>query len=108
MEMMGLLGSIVVVTAEARLLYSLGKMPPSFLSSSFENKLHGTRQCAAPLYLGVEWIFVVVLHKKKEKRKRKKGRTHRCSMCGPVLKVKRKKKLEGRNSSVGGDRDRGG
>lgn len=81
MEMMGLLGSIVVVTAEARLLYSLGKMPPSFLSSSFENKLRGTRQRAAPPYLGVEWIFVAVLHKKIGKKEKVKGKG------APVLHV---------------------
>lgn len=46
METMDLLGRIVVVAVDVRLVYILGKRRPSFLSSSFENKLCGTgRRC---------------------------------------------------------------
>lgn len=46
METMDLLGRMVVVTVDVRLVYVLDKRPPSFLSSSFENKLYGTcRRC---------------------------------------------------------------
>lgn len=65
MEMMDLLGSIVVVTIGARLAYILGERPPSFLSSSFENKLCGTgRRSQTVSGCGVD--FVVVLKKKRK------------------------------------------
>ncbi len=67
----------------------LGKRPPSFLSYSFENKLCGTgRRSQTASGCGVD--FVLVLQKKKKDKK-----VHRCSMCGPMLKVRPKKRREG-------------
>lgn len=44
-----------------RLVYMLGKRPPSFLSYSFENKLHGTgRRSQTASGCGVDFVLVRV------------------------------------------------
>lgn len=90
--------SIVVVTAG---LHSPGKVPLSFLSASFENKLRGTTARRKPHCTGVWSGGALLGFSDNERGGKERRRVHRRSMCGPVLKVKRKgveKNVEGRSS----------
>lgn len=56
-----------------------------FSAIHFENKLRGTgRRSQTASGCGVDFVLVL---------REKKG--HRCSMCGPVLKVRLRKRREG-------------
>lgn len=80
----------------------LGKRPPSFLSYSFENKLCGTsRRSQTASGCGVDFVLAL------EKEKKKKKRAHRCTMCGPVLKVRPTERREEQRSG-GAKGEKGG